>query len=325
MKFRDSDRDSYTLGSCAGCILDTAFKYLKLGLSQNPHTLSDSEIHGIKALLAELTEQFCGESSPNEIAQTMFRRAAELAQIPDPWREIRHQSNLIALNLIKEVRDQVLAINDPQQRLFNAIIWAVAGNVLDYGTSGHQVTMNSTALQQIYFQVKQEGFQINHFGRLWVDLQKYHECLYICDNAGEIAFDRIVLEILKDLGISITAVVKGGPISNDAIFEDAVTVGLTDICLVITTGSPDLGFFPPNNSPEFLTRLKNASVVIAKGQANWEAIYAYQDQLPKTILFYSIAQLKCDVHANLFGFPKGSNILYYVDPNDFREKNRRDL
>ena len=80
-----------------------------------------------------------------------------------------------------------------------------------------------------------------------------------------------------------TAVVKGGPISNDAIYDDALQIGLPDVCPVITTGSADLGFFPEHNSVEFLETLHNAPLIIAKGQANWECIYAYQDMLSSNL------------------------------------------
>jgi uncharacterized protein with ATP-grasp and redox domains len=318
MNFRDSGRQSYTLGSCASCILDVAFKYLKLGLAQNPHPLVDSEVKGIKILLEELASTFCAESSPNEIAQILFRKAAELSGLPDPWKNIRNQSNHIALQLLPMVRKAVHSIINPKDRLMAAIEWSVAGNTLDFGTAGHDVDISETHLQEIYNNLHEEGFAINHFNLLWDDMQHFGSILYICDNAGEIVFDRVVLEVLRAIEIDVTAVVKGGPISNDAIIEDAINAGIPDICPVITTGSPDLGFFPPGNSPEFLKRLKSASVVIAKGQANWEAIYAYQDQLPDTIHFYSIARLKCKVHADLFGLPKGANILYAVSKQDFR-------
>jgi uncharacterized protein with ATP-grasp and redox domains len=323
MKFNASDRESYVFSGCAACIFDVAVKYLRMALTQNlrlkdTEEYKKEEVTGVKALLSELNLLFCPEMSPNEIAQIMFRKAAQLAGMTDAWEEIRTQSNRIALELRETVLSQLNQILDPKERIYRAILWSVVGNTIDYGTAGHEVSISHESLITIFEKTKENGFKINNYHELWSDLQENKSCLYICDNAGEIVFDRIVIEELIRNGIAVTAVVKGGPISNDAIISDAHFIGLDQICPVITTGSPDLGFFPAGNSPEFIERLKESKIVIAKGQANWEGIYAYQDQLPKSIIFYSIATLKCDVHANLFGFPKGSNILYRVDRMDFK-------
>lgn len=323
MRFKGSDRESYVFSGCATCIFDVAVKYLRIALTQNP-SLKDpekykiTEISAVKTLLSDLNCLFSSESSPNEIAQLMFRKAANLAGITDPWEDIRMQSNRIALELRENVLEQLNQIPEMKEKLYRAIMWSVVGNTIDYGTAGHEVKISSDALLSIYEKVKVHGFKINHFDQLWEDLQITKECLYICDNAGEIVFDKIVIENLIQIGINVTAVVKGGPISNDAILSDAKFIGLDQICSVITTGSPDLGFFPAGNSPDFTNHLKKSSVVIAKGQANWEGIYAYQDQLPDSIHFYSIVTLKCDVHANLFGFLKGTNLLYRVVKSDFK-------
>lgn len=318
VKFRDSKRESYITLDCATCLLDSSASYLKLALNQGSNLNKGKDLSGVQALLAQLQKDFCPETSPNEIAQTLFHMVIDKANIRDPWKEIRDKSNSIALEVIPAVIAQLNSIPNPKLSLIEAFVWSVVGNNLDFGTSGHQVTLHADVLREAYQKFKLQGFSINHFDEFWDLLLLHKSCLYICDNAGEIAFDAQVIKQMKSLGIEVTVVVKGGPISNDALLDDAIQVGLDKICPIITTGSPELGFFPYTNSKEFLDKLNRSPLVICKGQANWKACYAYQDQLSPQIQFFNVLKLKCNVHAQLFGLPKGSNLFYHLTSTDFR-------
>jgi uncharacterized protein with ATP-grasp and redox domains len=52
--------------------------------------------------------------------------------------------------------------------------------------------------------------------------------LLICDNCGEIVLDRLFIKELKKRfpGLSVSAMVRGGEVLNDATGEDASYVGL---------------------------------------------------------------------------------------------------
>jgi hypothetical protein len=318
MKFKDSDRQSYLKLRCKGCIIDVTRKYIRSYFQDQKHAeynLTAEEDHDLEKILKQY---FLAPNSPNEIATYLFRKAIYYTQDQDPWKYIRDKSNQIALSLMPTAQTDIAKIIDPDARLFRAIEWSIAGNNIDFGTAGHEMELNSQVLYDIFTKVRQEGFSINHFDRLLAHLALFNKCLYICDNAGEIAFDTLVIKELQSRGVSVVAVVKGGPISNDAIYDDAKQVGLDKIADVITTGSADLGFFPYGNSPEFLQILNKSPLVIAKGQANWEAIYAYQDQLAESINFYSVFKIKCEVHAELLKLPLGSNLLYNVKKKDFK-------
>ena len=121
-------------------------------------------------------------------------------------------SNQIALDLIPEAQRTLDLIADPKQRLYEAICWSITGNALDFGTAGHDVQLDSSWLLQAHSEFKNQGFYINDFEDLWTLLPEYCSVLYICDNAGEIAFDMLVISELIHLGFDVTAVVKGGPI-----------------------------------------------------------------------------------------------------------------
>ena len=64
--------------------------------------------------------------------------------------------------------------------------------------------------------------------------------VFLLDNAGEIVFDKILIEELIAYA-NVTAVVKAGPIINGALLEDAEQVGLDGICEVIDNGGAFVG------------------------------------------------------------------------------------
>ncbi|MHA1820873.1 MAG: damage-control phosphatase ARMT1 family protein [Promethearchaeota archaeon] len=135
--------------------------------------------------------------------------------------------------------------------------------------------------------------------------------LILLDNAGEIVIDKILIEVIKDMGINITAVVKSEPVSNDATLEDAKEIDLDLVCNVIGTGTSDLGFNPNHASDEFLNMLATAPLIIAKGQANFESINTFRESI-KELEIFLLAKFKCHINASLAGVNVGDYVLWYM-------------
>lgn len=97
--------------------------------------------------------------------------------------------------------------NDP---LNAALHLAVAGNIIDVGI-GHEYD-----LKQDVRAIMDTKFVIDHSDTFRKELQPGRKLLYLGDNAGEIVFDRVLVQELLKRGIEITFSVKSGPIINDA-------------------------------------------------------------------------------------------------------------
>ena len=54
------------------------------------------------------------------------------------------------------------------------------------------------------------------------------EVLYLLDNAGEVVFDRLLIETIVSEGKKVVAVVKGSSIINDCTMKDAREAGITE-------------------------------------------------------------------------------------------------
>lgn len=127
------------------------------------------------------------------------------------------------------------------------------------------------------------------------------DILYIGDNAGEIVFDGLVIELLGPA--KVTLAVRGAAIVNDATLEDARAAHLTDKVLVIDTGSDLAGVSLDECSKEFRRHFATADLIVAKGQANYETL----DEEDAPIWF--ALKIKCSVIARALRGVSGQSVL----------------
>ena len=101
-------------------------------------------------------------------------------------------------------------------------------------------------------------------------VEQAQNILYLADNAGEIAFDRLLIEQISPA--RVTLAVRGGPVIND------VTRRRRPGSRTYRTGRSDRQRLRrPRHaarrcSPEFLRRFAAADLIIAKGQGNFETL-----------------------------------------------------
>ena len=185
----------------------------------------------------------------------------------DRFAEEKEVSNRYALERFDRLTELVRSAEDP---VYAGLQAAILGNYIDF-----------SALQgEVSFEKLDEMLELLHtiqvdrdaFDALRADLETGKELLYLTDNAGEIVFDRVWLEVIRDRfpGLSITVCVRGGPAQNDATVADAEAVGMP--FPVIGNGTRIPGTVLELASDELQAALKTADVIIAKGQANVETL-----------------------------------------------------
>jgi len=178
-----------------------------------------------------------------------------------------------------------------------AVRLAIAGNMMDMGVNGN---LTETDVRQTMKQALTAPFfgELDKFRQAVADAQSI---LYLADNAGEIAFDQLLIEQL--LPKPITLVVRGAPIINDVTLIDAQTVGLDQMVEVIDNGSDAPGTILNDCSPEFRRRFAEADLIIAKGQGNFETLSNEAGNI------FFLFKVKCAVIADLIKQPVGMQML----------------
>ena len=232
--------------------------------------------------------------SPPAVTQSMHRRLRELTGRDDPYVHAKDRFTRLATELLPELRAKVRAARDP---LTTAVRLAITGNVIDLGVNG---ALREEDVRHAVERTLSEPF-VGDTAHLRRAIAQAESILYLADNAGEICFDRLLVEQLsKD---KVTLVVRGGPVINDATLADARAAGLHEIVEVVDDGSDAPGTILGDCSADFCQRYECADLVIAKGQGNFETL----SEEPKNIFF--LFRVKCPVIAARVGQGLGTHVL----------------
>ena len=203
----------------------------------------------------------------------------------DPYKSLKNKYNKKAMEIYPEMKEIVKKSKNP---LETAVRIAIAGNIIDFGIT---TTDSIIHLMDIVNETLNRPFAINHFDNFEKDLQKAEKILYLADNAGEIVFDRILIEEIPNYKDRITLAVKGHPIINDATLEDAKQTGLTQLVKVTENGSDAPGTILEECSENFRKEVESADLLISKGQGNYETLSETQYNV------YFLLKAKCPVIA----------------------------
>jgi uncharacterized protein with ATP-grasp and redox domains len=212
----------------------------------------------------------------------------------DPFKEIKSEYNQIALRLYLSLKTTIEKSPDP---LWISTRLAIAGNVIDFGI------FTSVDIEGAIRKALNNQLAVDDYSSFKNAISIADKILYLTDNAGEIVFDRLLIETLIQLGKEVKAVVKGSPVINDSTMDDAEESGLTEVCDVIDNGSEAVGTILEWTSSAFQKIFNDAQLVISKGQGNFETLIGAE----KKIFF--LFQSKCDVVSKELGLSTGSMLL----------------
>ncbi len=228
---------------------------------------------------------------PPEMARTIDRIVKRHLGNVDIFKHIKEESNRKALALYPRLKNKVRFSED---RLLTAVEIAIAGNVIDYAAKNSldiEIEIEKLFTND-FAKIKRTVFDYTHFKD---DLKKARRILYLADNAGEIVFDKVLIEEMAKPD-QIVLAVRDKPVINDAVMEDAEQCGLHQIVRVISSGVDAPGTILRYCSEEFLELFRKADLIISKGQGNYEALSAEKGNI------YFLFRAKCPViarHANV--------------------------
>lgn len=231
-------------------------------------------------------------NSINEVKSRMFGFCEDFG-------EIKRHFNKLMLDLEPQLAAQIDSADDP---LRSALCCAMAGNYIDFGT---RKSVDEDELKRLMYSTPDSMVDEAAYRGLREDLAMAKRLVYLTDNCGEIVMDKIFINTITAFypDISVTVIVRGGDILNDATMEDAVQVGLAGLVRVIDNGNNIAGTWLEEVSAQAMEEIDNADVIIAKGQANFESLY----QCGRNI--YYAFMCKCKLFADRFNVPMLHGIL----------------
>lgn len=282
---------------CISCILNRG--YLQIQEATDDKSI---QFKTLSAILNFLVKEFQPTANPAYLGTKRDRLIKEITGNPDPYKKKKQLSNQKALETIPLAQSIISKETSRQHAFRKACLSAIVGNIMEFDLPDNP--FNFKDLKMLIEQAEND-LAIDEIAKIFILAKNSKKVLYLVDNAGEIALDTLLVQELKNLGLTVIVAVKEAPILNDALLEDAKIVGMDKIAdSVITTGSDSVGLFSEECSKEFLNLYKSVDFVIAKGMGYAETLTEHELFVPHALLLRS----KCTTVAKHFGVKTGKNI-----------------
>lgn len=277
-----------TAFDCIPCFIRQAAESIAMAAGD------DQQSEGLlRRLLHEIAETDWNVM-PVSIAQRIQRLIREETGQTDPYRSLKDRMNRTALDLLPALTATLQQSRDPREA---ATRLAIAGNLLDAGSKTRlDIDMLEQRLDSIW-DAPLDGDVME----LFQAADAAHCILYLADNAGEIVFDRLLIEALP--AEKITVAVRGMPVINDATLDDAEIAGIPEVAPVFGNGSDAPGTLVEECSDEFKYWFNRADMIIAKGQGNYETLADIDRNI------YFLLTVKCPIIGAEVNAPVGAMII----------------
>ena len=252
--------------------------------------------------IARAVVDFPLSSSPPEMGRIVYGVVKRETKNYDPYKEIKEKSNNLALSFLPELKQKIEKSGD---RLLTALKLSILGNIIDYGVKSNiNVEKEMEKIIKLDFNLdNREEKEVFDYQIFKDALRQTESILYLADNAGEVVFDRLLIEEFSRLNKEIIYVVRDKPVINDALIEDAKACGIDKYAHIISSGVDTPGTILNLCSGKFLKIFQEAKLIISKGQGNFEALSG--EEAPIFFLF----KVKCPIVAQHIGCKLGEMIL----------------
>jgi uncharacterized protein with ATP-grasp and redox domains len=280
--------------NCASCIIDDLCGALQL-------VPLEEKIK--KEILREsfqfLSREFSTEKIPSYFITEVHRILKRISGIEIPFKERRDKCNQLGIEMAEKIALEAEGLEEFDRFSF-LVNWVIASNHLDFRTVGTGYGFQVAEIIEELRACVSGGLKIDQRVEIFQKAKNSSEILYIHDNVGEIAFDKLLIRELRRYGSSVISVLRGGPITSDATIEDGEVVGLQEAASQIILAGPDtLGISLAEMSDQLKREFQTADLVIAKGQANYYALTEYRSKVPGEIV--CLFRTKCEIVSNNLG------------------------
>lgn len=201
----------------------------------------------------------------------------------------------MAKDLVFESRDPFLA----------ALKFTIAENALD-----SMMGIKDDDTHRITEKLDKFIINLNNVDGLKERLNKTQKLIYLSDNCGEIVFDKLFLEVIREIyHLDVTLVTRTLPVLNDATLQDAYLVGLDKVAHLMENGIPEPfpGTIIEKVSVELRALVEESDLLISKGGGNHDSL-TEEERLKGKISF--LLHAKCYPDCMVHKVPLDSLIVY---------------
>lgn len=267
---------------CLPCVLHQA-----LAVARQASEDDWSQKKVLKEVMRSLVEADWGRP-PAEIVASAIESAREVLRVADPFEARRQEAHVAMAARARTFAQELARAPDPMAHALRA---TAAANVVDALVLRPEVDPVAEFDKSMAI-----GFAAGDEPAALELLRGSRQVLYLLDNAGEVYFDALLIQLLKKQGATVRVVVRSPGLLHDATLEEAVDAKLARVVEVEVPADaahappPEAEVTPdPDNLPALIEiptgimgtppvsrqkALKEAiacsDLVVAKGSANFE-------------------------------------------------------
>lgn len=251
----------------------------------------------MRSLLAGIAEADWNASSP-AVAQQIHRLIRKATGDPDPYLAMKERMNKLALDLLPCLIRAARLEERPRAAMTRI---ALAGNLIDAGAKSG---LSETNVRSAVCRACGEDIR-GPCREMFRAAKRAKQILFLADNAGEIVFDRVLIEALPREKMHVA--VRGSPVINDATLADAELAGLPALVRVVSNGSDAPGTVTEDCSDAFRRIFDDSDLIISKGQGNYESLAGTNKHA------FFLMLVKCHTVSAQIGAPVGAMVIHEVN------------
>ncbi|GAH29364.1 unnamed protein product, partial [marine sediment metagenome] len=172
--------------NCASCIIDDLCGALQL-------VPLEEKIK--KEILREsfqfLAREFSTEKIPSCFITEVHRILKRISGIEIPFKERRDKCNQLGIKMAEKIDLEAGGLEELDRFLF-LVNWAIASNHLDFRTVGTGYGFQMAEIIEELRGCVSEGLRIDQRAEIFQKAKNSSKILYVHDNVGEIAFDKLL-------------------------------------------------------------------------------------------------------------------------------------
>jgi uncharacterized protein with ATP-grasp and redox domains len=232
-----------------------------------------------------------------------YREFYRVLGVEDPYRELKRRSTDFARDVLEDVKFSSIR---------EVVLASALANKLDFGTrlDLDDETQLPVAREE-FDQVGDLDLFIDETNLLIERAAHASRILYLPDNCGEIAFDRLLIRRISEINptCQFTVAGKSSPMINDVTLDELRKLGFGESVELISTGTNSFGAPESEVSLGFARAFEDADLVIAKGQAHLEFWIRFDE--PR---LFHIAYTKFPIHdAGIGRIPDAAFVVLHAE------------
>lgn len=233
-----------------------------------------------------------------ELLATEIHQMVKSASEKDPYKDLKAETNAVFRPLVEELKPQLKTLKD-------YVLAAILGNGLEAAVPLETHSDTLGYLKEPLSDGMKRGLAIDEFEKFERTLNEANTILYLTDNCGEIALDKLLIEAIAEMGKTIIISPKEKPILNDATIDDIEEMGLGQYGAIIPHTADSIGLTMESMSEGFIDVWENADLIIAKGIGYYQTLFGVREN----IVF--LLKAVCQPIARSLNIQQGDNVILF--------------